>query len=237
MEVRGTRRTLRFGRRDEVPTLVPELSIGKHRSPKQGACFMEMASYLAGERWSDRPKCTHPLLGGLARVVNDHTTDEGRPRLIELIPSVIGLTSKDPRVDARIAWRTAVTALPIVWVERQKVMAVAVVAADRVLADLDRTGRRDLLPASRTALDRAPAAAAWAARFTGDERVPPARFRRVSAPCIVGNAVPGIAESGILDPDEVLRQLLVGAIEDVRELQEPTTEDVSAGRRRRVQHV
>ena len=228
------RRTLRVGRRDEAPALVPELSIGKHRSPKQGACFMEMASYLAGERWSDRPKCTHPLLGGLARVVNDHTTDDGRSRLIELIPAVIGLTSKDPRVDAQIAWRAAVTALPIVCVERQKVMAVAVVASDRVLADLDRSGRRELLPASRAALDRAPAAAAWATRFTGDERVPAARFRRVSAPCIVGNAVPGIAEAGILDPDGVLRQLLVGAIEDVRALQEPRP---AATTPQRVEHV
>jgi len=28
---------------------------------------MEFASYLAGERWSDHPACTHPLLAVLAR--------------------------------------------------------------------------------------------------------------------------------------------------------------------------
>ena len=143
-------------RRDEAPALVPVLSAGKHRSPRSGACFMEMASYLAGERWSDHPSCTHPLLAGLARIVNDHTTDEGRSGLVELIPSVIGLTSKDPRVDALIAWRCALTALPVVGVERQRVMAVAVIVTDRVLADLDRSGRRDLLPDSRSA--RAPGA-------------------------------------------------------------------------------
>ena len=44
-----------------VPDLVPILSRGKHRNPRKGACFMEMASYLAGERWSDHPRCTHPL--------------------------------------------------------------------------------------------------------------------------------------------------------------------------------
>jgi hypothetical protein len=27
---------------------------------------MEFASYLAGERWSDRPACTRPLLAELA---------------------------------------------------------------------------------------------------------------------------------------------------------------------------
>lgn len=70
---------------------MPILSRGRHRNPRKGACFMELASYLAGERWSDHPACTHPLLAGLARLVNDHTTDEGRSRLVPLVPSIIGL--------------------------------------------------------------------------------------------------------------------------------------------------
>src|SRR2546430_6952780 len=90
-----------------VPEIVPLLSRGKHRNPRKGACFMELASVLAGERWSDHPACTHPLLAALARHVNDYTSDAGRRRLAELIPSVIGLTSDDPRVDARIALRCA----------------------------------------------------------------------------------------------------------------------------------
>ena len=49
------------------PSVMPILSAGRHRSPRQGACFMEFASYLAGERWSDHPACTHPLLAALAR--------------------------------------------------------------------------------------------------------------------------------------------------------------------------
>ncbi|HSK97732.1 MAG TPA: hypothetical protein VK891_14015, partial [Euzebyales bacterium] len=61
-----------------LPDQVPILSRGKHRSPRKGACFMELASYLAGERWSDHPACTHPLLAALARHVNDRTTDAGR---------------------------------------------------------------------------------------------------------------------------------------------------------------
>ncbi len=35
---------------------------------------MELASYLAGERWSDHPACTHPLLAAVARDVNDYTS-------------------------------------------------------------------------------------------------------------------------------------------------------------------
>src|SRR4051795_9579975 len=73
-----------------VPDGVPVLSRGKHRSPRRGACFMEFASFLAGERWSDHPACTHPLLAQLARQINDVTGDAGRRRLVPLIPSVVG---------------------------------------------------------------------------------------------------------------------------------------------------
>jgi hypothetical protein len=39
----------------QPPDLFPILSPGKHRNPRSGACFMELASLLAGERWSDHP--------------------------------------------------------------------------------------------------------------------------------------------------------------------------------------
>jgi hypothetical protein len=61
--------------------MLPMLGRGKHRNPKKGACFMELASFLAGERWSDHPSCTHPLVAMLARAVNDLTSDHARPRL------------------------------------------------------------------------------------------------------------------------------------------------------------
>jgi hypothetical protein len=98
---------------------------------------MEFASYLAAERWSDHPACTHPLVATLARLVNDHTSNAGRGRLVELVPSVIGLISDDPNVDVDIALRSATTALPVASAERQPVLAVGVLAAERVRADLD----------------------------------------------------------------------------------------------------
>src|SRR5262249_10154265 len=100
---------------------LPRLSRGKHRSPRRGACFMEYASYLAGERWSDHPACTHPLLAELARQVNDHVSDDARRELVELVPDVIGVTGSDLRVDGRIALRAAQTALPIAPEEWQRV--------------------------------------------------------------------------------------------------------------------
>src|SRR5215217_9212037 len=56
-------------------------------------------------RWSDHPACTHSLLASAARLVNDHTSDDRRPCLAELIPSVIGLTGDDLHIDALIALR------------------------------------------------------------------------------------------------------------------------------------
>ena len=113
---------------------------------------MELASYLAGERWSDHPACTHPLLAAVARDVNDYTSDAGRTRLAGLIPSVIGLTGDDLHLDARIALGCARTALPVVATERQQVMAVSVLACERLLAALDGQPAGRLEEQSREAL-------------------------------------------------------------------------------------
>jgi hypothetical protein len=197
----------------QPPDLLPILSPGKHRNPRTGACFMELASLLAGERWSDHPACTHPLLAAVARHVNDHTTDAGRQRLTDLIPSVIGLTGDDLHIDARIALRSAAMALPVVAAERQRVMAVSVLSCERVLAGLDgRPEGSSLEEQSRSALAQVPDAAAWANRFTHGVRPSAKRFRRQVAPAIVRDAVQGIAEACIPDPDAMLRDLLVQAI-------------------------
>ena len=74
-----------------VPDGMPRLSRGKHRSARSGACFMEFASYLAGEPWSDHPQCTDPLLAFLARGVNDAMSDGRRAEIAPDIPRVIGL--------------------------------------------------------------------------------------------------------------------------------------------------
>jgi hypothetical protein len=197
-----------------MPDAVPTLSRGKHRNPRKGACFMEFASYLAGERWSDHPACTHPLLAHLARLVNDHTSDNGRHHLVPLIPAVIGLTGDDPHVDVRIALRAATTALPVVAEERQRVMAVAVLACNRVFAELDGRPSGSLDDESRRALSQAPHAAKWARRFTRDVPISPKAFGRRGAPSAVTQAVAGIADACVPDPDGLLRELLVAAIDD-----------------------
>jgi hypothetical protein len=197
----------------QSPDLLPILSPGKHRNPRAGACFMELASLLAGERWSDHPACTHPLLAALARHVNDHTSDAGRQRLADLVPSVIGLTGEDLQIDARIALRSATMALPVVAAGRQRVMAVSVLACDRVLSGLDGRTAGSLEEQSRLALAEVPHAAAWAYRFTSGVRPSAKGFRRQAAPTIVRDAVEGIAQACVPDPDGMLRDLLVQAID------------------------
>jgi hypothetical protein len=181
---------------------------------------MEMASYLAGERWSDHPACTHPLLAALARHVNDLTSDSSRQRLAPLIPSVIGLTGDDPHIDVRIALRWATTALPYISEERQRVMALSVLSAERVLSQLDDRGPEDLEERSRRALAQAPAAERWARQFERrigrKPRVSIKGFRRYAAPNTVRCAVEGIALACVRDADDRLYELLVQAIDDCR---------------------
>ncbi|SIQ71310.1 hypothetical protein SAMN05421833_103225 [Microbispora rosea] len=207
----------------QMPPAMPMLSRGKHRNPSKGACFMEFASYLAGERWSDHPSCTHPLLAGLARLVNDHTSDAARPRLAELIPSVIGLTGDDPRLDARIALCAARAALPVVAHERQLAMAVSILSGEHVLAELE--GRRAgyLDERSRQALDQVPDAARWAYTFGRGVRISPKGFRRYAAPNTVQLAVRGIAQACVSDPDPLLRDLLADAIDECWALLRPVS--------------
>jgi hypothetical protein len=174
---------------------------------------MELASVLAGERWSDHPACTHPLLAAVARHINDHTSDAGRPRLAELVPSVVGLTGEDLHIDALIALRSATMALPVVAAERQRVMAVSVLACERVLAELDGRAAGSLEEQSRLALADVPHAAEWAYRFTSGVRPSHKGFHRHAAPTIVQDAVEGIARACAPDPDGMLRDLLVQAIE------------------------
>jgi hypothetical protein len=195
------------------PDILPVLSRGRHRNPRKGACFMELASYLAGERWSDHPTCTHSLLASVARLVNDHTSDGERPRLAELIPSVIGLIGDDPHIDALITLRCSTIALPVAAADRQRVLAVSVLVCEKVLAQLDGRWLGSLTPDSERVLRAVPHATQWAYRFTSD--VPPrlTAFRRKAASYAVRWAIESAAYALIPDPDDLLRSMLAESID------------------------
>jgi hypothetical protein len=157
-----------------------------------------------------------PLLAALARLVNDHTSDAGRGQLAGLVPSVIGLTTDDLHVDVRIVLRAATTALPIASAERQRILAVSVLAAERMLDDLDGRPPGTVSERTRRALAQAPDAERWARGFSRQIRPTSKGFQRHAAPNTVRHAVVGIAQACVPDPDAILRDLLAGAIADVR---------------------
>jgi hypothetical protein len=200
----------------QPPDLIPVLSPGRHRNPRKGACFMEMASYLAGERWSDHPSCTHPVLALLARMVNDGVADDQRSRLIPLIPSVIGLTGDDLRVDAHIALRCATTALPIASATRQHALAVGILSCERLLAELDGQPSDHRQPSAVDALRRVPESERWAQKFSHGLPLSRGAFRRQTAPRIVSLSVEGIAEACVSDPETRLIDLLEQCIAQTR---------------------
>lgn len=191
-----------------APDLMPVLSRGKHRSPKKGACFMELASFLAGEAWSDHPSCTHPLLASLARDINDHVDDYGRSRLAPLIPSVIGLNGDDPRVDAWIAREAALAALPVTASERQGVAAVGLMRCERMLNQLEGRSKHHLDPRTEARLDDVPHARDWARGFSALGWGSSSTFSKRSAPAIVHSAVSGIAAAAVSSSDDILVDLL-----------------------------
>lgn len=194
-----------------APMMMPMLARGKHRRPRRGACFMELASYLAGEPWSDHPACTDAALAQLARLVNDLTTDAGRPRLAPMIPSVIGVRELGRTYLEEVALIAALRALPIASLEHQHGLGVGML---RIIGDSGRypfavrepwRGRAEQMMADHSALR------AWARAFVQRTKVAPTATS-VATPLTV-IATRAIAEACVADPDAELRELLDDAIE------------------------
>jgi hypothetical protein len=66
------------------------LSRGSHRSPDDGVCAMELASMLAGERFSDHPRSVCPVIGAFLRAYNDRVDDDRRQDLYVYAAEVVG---------------------------------------------------------------------------------------------------------------------------------------------------
>ena len=78
------------------PKLIEALLSGGH-SPNSKMCVMEAAAYVAGERWTDSPKCVSPTIASFLRNWNDNLPDNAtRTRLLgPLIPLVLGTKGSD----------------------------------------------------------------------------------------------------------------------------------------------
>jgi hypothetical protein len=200
----------------QIPEFLPVLSVGRHRSPKRGACFMEYASHLAGERWSDHPSCTHPAVASLARAVNDCTNDASRGALVPMIPSVIGLHGSDDRMRLIVGVRASAAALPVASESRQRAIAVGLAHCEALLENQTDPQAEQLRAAVRGAFAQAPAAERWARAFLVSVGTGSNRLDSWTVDKLIALSVIGIAEACIDDSDERLNRLLVAAINDAR---------------------
>jgi hypothetical protein len=178
---------------------------------------MEFASYLAGERWSDHPTCTDPVLASLARGVNDHLTDRRRDEIAVEIPRVIGLRGDDSVVGLVVALRAAIAALPVVSMDRQRSLAIGILALRAVLAERGVEIPR-LTARADQALADVPDAAAWASKYLAAQTSKARDLNRTAAEAITRISTTGIAAACIDDPDALLIATLGDAIGDVEEL-------------------
>jgi hypothetical protein len=69
------------------------LSKGKHRSVEEGACVVELASMLGGERFSDEPSSVCPVIRDFLRAYNDRVDDKGRQALYGCAAAIVGSRS------------------------------------------------------------------------------------------------------------------------------------------------
>ena len=99
-----------------VPDGMPVLRRGKHRRPEHGSCLMEYVSVLGGRRFSDRPRCTDPVLARLGRLANDRIRTEvlvtGRgakqvraEAFLPLAPALAGLATASPQFGSGVRRR------------------------------------------------------------------------------------------------------------------------------------
>lgn len=79
-----------------VPDLMPVLGRGKHKHPSRGACFMEYTAMLAGEPFSDAPRCVDRELATVLRHANDTLADADRSVLVPMLGRAIGLAVRPP---------------------------------------------------------------------------------------------------------------------------------------------
>jgi hypothetical protein len=80
-----------------------KLSKGKHTSPEDGACVMELASMLSGESFTDHPASVCPVIGSFLRSYNDSIDDRRRQSLYEYASRVVGSRGSHRIQEARAA--------------------------------------------------------------------------------------------------------------------------------------
>ena len=81
---------------------------GRHDSPARGACVLELASMLAGERFDDHPRSVCPVIAGFLRSYNDLLPDGEHDELYAYAALVVGTAApravRRARARALLRW-------------------------------------------------------------------------------------------------------------------------------------
>ena len=80
------------------------LARGAHGAPEDGVCVMELASMLAGERFSDRPRAVCPLIAGYLRALNGSLGDGERHVLFPYASAEVGTNADVGARRRRLEW-------------------------------------------------------------------------------------------------------------------------------------
>jgi hypothetical protein len=78
------------------------LSKGAH-SPDSQFCVMELAAYIAGEKWTDHPKCVSRVIAAFLRLWNDALDDANRQMLKPYAIKAVN-TAGTKKQEAERAW-------------------------------------------------------------------------------------------------------------------------------------
>ncbi len=136
-----------------------ELEKSAHSSDS-AFCVMEAVAYVAGEPWSDHPRCACPVLTSFMTSWNDALSDADRQRLKAYIPRLVG-TRSTPEVEAARSWMACdwlVRTFAVMWLRQAGLRE----HADAVAA-LPELTSKELLGSALPTIEetRASASAAW----------------------------------------------------------------------------
>jgi hypothetical protein len=149
--------------------LISSLSLGRHAPPDgdeiHGACFIEAASYIAGEPWSDRTPCVSPVIAAFGRSWNDALPDGDRTRLLlplleEVVGTSTGLADEEARAWMATDWLARVHTPAWLRLAGLDAHARALEACARIVDVATATDAQSRLAAASDAAYRAAGAAA-----------------------------------------------------------------------------
>ncbi len=127
-------------------------------------CVMEAVSFVAGEPWSDHPKCASEVIGAFLRTWNDQLKDEDRQRLKPYVIKLVA-TAASREVELKRSWMALdwlARAQAVAWLKLAKLEAAAeaIAALPEIVDSATARAAQPTLERGRQAAARA---AAWAA--------------------------------------------------------------------------